>query len=282
MSAPRDELRVRGASFTRDDALARVLEIAAAASELVMRVYKEGFDVEYKAKDDPVTRADREANALILAELSRAFPGVPVVAEESDPASFAGFERATCAWFVDPVDGTREFVAKNGEFAVMIGLAEEGRATLGVVACPALGRVFAGGEGLGAFEIAGGARRPICVSSEGEASRARAVVSRSHASQALAGAIARFAPGKVSQIGSAGIKAALVACGEAEVYMHPGRAGKRWDTCAPEAIVRAAGGEVTDATGAALDYRVSDVSNVRGLLVTNRALHGAGLRALGG
>jgi 3'(2'), 5'-bisphosphate nucleotidase len=127
-------------------ALAAALE----ASELVMSVYAAPFDVHFKAKDDPVTRADREANAHICERLERAFPGVPIVAEESDPSTYANFERADAAWFVDPLDGTREFVARNGEFAVMIGLAEGGRATVGVVVAPAWDRAFVGVVGVGA------------------------------------------------------------------------------------------------------------------------------------
>src|SRR5580693_2902193 len=102
-----------------------------------MGVYAAEFDVEFKSKNDPVTRADREANALLCDRLGRAFPGVPVVAEESDPSAYANFEKSEEVWFVDPLDGTREFVAHNGEFAVMIGLAEHGRATVGVIVAPA-------------------------------------------------------------------------------------------------------------------------------------------------
>ena len=116
------------------------LEAAKEAAALVMGVYVAPFDVEFKVADDPVTRADRESNALLCARLTAAFPGVPIVAEESDPATYAGFAAAEAAWFVDPLDGTREFVAKNGEFAVMLGLAQAGRATVGVViAAPATG-----------------------------------------------------------------------------------------------------------------------------------------------
>ena len=86
-----------------------------------------------------MTRADRESNALLCERLAAAFPGLPIVAEESDPADYAGFERAEATWFVDPVDGTREFVARTGEFAVMIGLAERGHAIVSVVLAPGVG-----------------------------------------------------------------------------------------------------------------------------------------------
>ena len=94
----------------RSTVLARVLGIARQASEVIMEVYGAPFVVDYKEKDDPVTRGDREANALICAALLEAYPGVPIVAEESDPSTYAGYASAPAAWFVDPLDGTREFV----------------------------------------------------------------------------------------------------------------------------------------------------------------------------
>src|SRR5262249_5594536 len=147
----------------RDDVIRKLVSAARAAAEVVMRIYGEDdVGAELKGPHDPVTRADREANALLLDRLSRDFPGVPVVAEASDPTQFQGFQGAREALFVDPVDGTREFIAKNGEFCVMIGFAEEGRATSGVILCPALspvggntrrGRTYAGAEGIGAFLV---------------------------------------------------------------------------------------------------------------------------------
>ncbi|HEY6080618.1 MAG TPA: inositol monophosphatase family protein, partial [Polyangiaceae bacterium] len=108
--------------------LEAMLRIASEAARVVMEVYAKPFSVDYKAPSDPVTEADRRANALIVELLSREFPGVPIVAEESDPATFAEFRASERIFFVDPVDGTREFVDRNGEFAVMIGLVEGTRA----------------------------------------------------------------------------------------------------------------------------------------------------------
>ncbi len=271
--------RVAGTGFARGDVLERALALAAEASAIVMRVYAADFAVEYKGKDDPVTRADKLANEHITRGLAAAFPGVPIVAEESDPAAFAGFEAQPSAFFVDPLDGTREFVAKNGQFAVMIGLAENGRATLGVVACPALARTFAGADGV-AFELAGGERRPLKVSRAGALEAARVVVSRARRSEATEAIVLRLGAARTDRVGSAGVKGTRVACGEAEVYVHAGVAGQRWDSCAPEAIVRAAGGAVTDATGAPIDYRAPSLTNAAGILMTNGVLHAAVLARL--
>jgi 3'(2'), 5'-bisphosphate nucleotidase len=258
------------------------LDVAREAADLVMHVYAAPFDVEYKAKDDPVTRADREANALVCERLARAFPGVPVVAEESDPVTYADFALAERAWFVDPLDGTREFVARNGEFAVMIGLAERGRATVGVVVAPAWGRAFVGVVGEGAWEVGAsdGSQRPIHVSSRDALSGARFVVSRSRRPARATAFIASVGGEPPIAHGSSGLKGVLVALGEADVYLQPGAAGMRWDACATDALVRAAGGELTDAHGSSIDYTARELVNSRGMIATNGKIHRAVVDAL--
>lgn len=255
------------------------LSAAREAAALIMRVYAAPFDVEWKAKDDPVTVADKEANALLCDRLGRAFPGVPLVAEESDPAAYADFGAADAAWFIDPLDGTREFVAKNGEFAVMLGLAERGRATVGVIVAPAWGRAFVGVVGQGAWEVStDGAWKEIHVSTRDALAGATFVVSRSRAPERLAAFIASVG-GKPEAHGSSGLKGVLVATGDADVYLQPGRAGMRWDACATEALVRAAGGELTETGGAELDYRNGEIGNERGMVATNHRLHRAVIEA---
>jgi 3'(2'), 5'-bisphosphate nucleotidase len=259
----------------RQRAVEPVLAMAQQAATLIARLYEGPFQVSYKSKNDPVTNADREANALLCASLASEFPGIPIVAEESEPHAYAGFEHVDTAWFVDPIDGTREFVAKNGEFAVMVGLAEAGRATLGVIVYPVDGRAFVGGEGIDAFEVdASGARKPIRVSTVSAIEDAELLISRSHPRRESLGAIAaRRGVRKVTPCGSAGVKATRIATGEADVYAQPGRAGMLWDACAPEAIVVAAGGRVTDARGVPFDYRAANLENAHGFVATNPALH---------
>jgi 3'(2'), 5'-bisphosphate nucleotidase len=250
---------------------------------VVAKVYATDFAVNYKGPADPVTEADRQANTLICDRLAAVFPGVPVVAEESDESAFAGWVGAERVFFVDPLDGTLEFVSKNGDFVVMIGLAERGRAVLGVVLAPALGTAWVGGEGLGAWEIARtGEKEPIHVSDVDDPTLARLVVSRSHQAESLQRVIAALGVAQVIPRGSAGLKAADVAAARADIYLQPGRAGKRWDACAPDAIVRAAGGLCTDAFGDAIAYGGPSLDNDRGLLVTNGKLHDAVLRRLAG
>jgi 3'(2'), 5'-bisphosphate nucleotidase len=255
------------------------LAAAREAAAVILRVYAAPFDVEWKAKDDPVTVADKEANALLCDRLGRAFPGMPLVAEESDAASYAGFGAAERAWFIDPLDGTREFVAKNGEFAVMVGLAEAGRATVGVIVAPAWGRAFVGVVGEGAWEVdAAGSRREIHVSTRGSLEGATFLVSRTRAPERLAAFVASVG-GKAVSHGSSGLKGALVATGVGDVYLQPGRAGMRWDACATEALVRAAGGMLTEQGGEELDYRNGEIANLRGMIATNGKLHRAVIEA---
>lgn len=251
-------------------ALAAALE----ASALVMRVYAADFTVDFKEKDDPVTRADREANSLLCDRLQGAFPGVPIVAEESDPATWKSFAGADAAWFVDPVDGTREFVARNGEFAVMLGLVHRGRAVLGVIVAPAWQRAFVGLVGEGAWEVQNdGSRTPIRVSTRPSPRGASVVVSRSRTHPGLAALVHSMGTSVPVAHGSSGLKAVLVATGAYDAYLQPGAAGMRWDACASEAIVRAAGGECTQDDGTPFEYESGALINSRGLVATNGLVH---------
>ena len=245
--------------------LDELVRIAEAAASIVRRHYATEFRVEYKIGDDPVTIADKEANAFIIAELERAFPGVPIVAEESDPRTFDVRRDADACFFVDPLDGTREFVARNGEFAVMIGLARKARAALGVVNAPDWHRAWAGDvAAMEAFEIAkDGSRRPIRATNVEDVAKARCLVSRSRATDETFATFAKLGATNVKKLGSAGLKAAMVACGEAEAWLQPSAGGKLWDTCGPEAIVRAAGGVFSE-----IDYAAGPLE-LPGILVAS-------------
>lgn len=260
----------------KEEEVATLVGIAAEAAELVFRIYQTPFEVDYKAPRDPVTQADREANALICERLQTAFPGVPVVAEESSPDTFAGYQDAPRIFFVDPVDGTREFVAKNGEFVVMIGVVEGDRATASVIHAPATGTAWVGLEGHGAFRISPGeGRKKISVSDCSELAQVRVVASRSHRTPTFERALSELGVGTVIPQGSAGLKGARVAEASADAYVAPFYAGQRWDICACDALVHAAGGRVTDAYGAAIDYRAPTLAQETGVVVSNGVVHDA-------
>ncbi|HET9956436.1 MAG TPA: 3'(2'),5'-bisphosphate nucleotidase CysQ [Polyangiaceae bacterium] len=254
--------------------LSILVGIAAEASELVRGVYGRHFEVAYKAPEDPVTEADRAANTLICERLREAFPNCPIVAEESPPETFADFRRAPRVFFVDPVDGTREFVRRNGEFVVMIGVLEENSAVASVIQAPALGFTWVGLVGTGAFQIdADGQRTQIRVSEAAELSQARVACSRSHNTGEVEQVLDGLGAAELVQLGSAGLKGAHVATARADAYVAPHYAGQRWDACAPDALVRAAGGNVSDAFGEPIDYRSDSLYNDRGIVMTNGLLH---------
>jgi 3'(2'), 5'-bisphosphate nucleotidase len=267
----------------RERVFAALLDAASAASEVVMRIYGEpDVGAELKGPNDPVTRADKEANALLLDRLGRSLPGVAIVAEESDPSTWQGLGKYPEALFVDPVDGTREFIARNGEFCVMIGFAEAGRATVGIVVEPAWGNTYGGIAGAGAFAVEkDGTRRPLAVGSCTDLGYARIAVSRFHRSKTVDEKLGRLRAKELVPVGSAGLKGVRVAEAVLDVYAHPsGGQVKLWDACAPDAIVKAAGGVFTDATGREFDYR-GPYAQGAGSLAANPELHAEALRRFG-
>lgn len=261
--------------------LEKMLEIADEAARLVMTVYSRPFDVEFKGPEDPVTEADRAANALICARLAQEFPDVPVVAEESPREAWGDYQRASRVFFVDPVDGTKEFVARTGNFVVMIGLVEGDRPCHGVLNAPALQTVWGGTVGYGAFvQRKGGPRTRLGLLPERPLSGSRVLCSRSHRGRLTDEILARMNVGEVKALGSAGLKGAAVADGGADIYLAPEFAGSRWDTCAPEAILRAVGGILTDVRGQNLDYRSERVENDGGAVAAAPQLHESVVNAL--
>ncbi len=204
----------------------------------------------------------------------------------ASPAEVARRVASPRVWFVDPLDGTREFTERIGEFAVMIGLAVAGRAALGVVVMPATGEALAGRVSGGAFAEDGAddgarARRPLSVSAIDDPRLATIVVSRSHRPPLLDPLIARLGVGRVVPCGSVGVKVARLVLGQADLYVHDGGGAKRWDGCAPEAVLAAAGGRFTDLAGAPIDYSAgADLVLRGGIVATNGALHGLVLGAV--
>jgi 3'(2'), 5'-bisphosphate nucleotidase len=266
-----------------DRELDEVLRIARRAGAIIRAVYATAFAVELKGPGDPVTRADREANDLICGALAASFPGDAILAEESVPAEAEVARRAASGrvWFVDPLDGTREFADRNGEFAVMIGLATGGRPSLGVVLMPVDGRAIAGRVGVGAFsEEEDGTRRPLAVTAVRDPRAATLMVSRSHRPALLDPVVRHLGITKVRPCGSVGVKVAHLVFGEADLYLHAGPGAKHWDTCAPEAVLVAAGGRFTDLDGALIDYASGDLALHRGIAASNGALHEAALAAV--
>jgi 3'(2'), 5'-bisphosphate nucleotidase len=263
------------------DIVENLIAIADEAASVALGIYNTTFEVDYKGPNDPVTEADRLANELICERLTKQYPHVAIVAEESAPETFANFRSSEAVFFVDPVDGTREFVERNGEFAVMIGLLEGDRVTAGIIHAPALGKVWVGHVAHGAWLIENDkTRTPIHVSATASLAEGSVVSSRSHRSARLEQALQHLGAKKVQFLGSAGLKGTEVARGAAEAYVAPQYAGKRWDACATEAIVVAAGGRFTDAYGDPISYRGPSLVNDKGMVASNGKVHDEILRKL--
>ncbi len=257
------------------------IAIAAArqASTAILDVYATDFDVDYKDRREPVTHADRLANRLLCEFIGREFPNDAIVAEESAPADSESLLALTSqerVWFIDPIDGTKEFIARNGEFSVMIGLCLRGRPMLGVVMRPSTGQLWLGIVGRGAWVHDGdGAVRELHVSETSAMSEATVVLSRSHRSNTLSRVIEKLGAGRQVPYGSIGLKAALIAERQADLYINlyaPGGA-KLWDGCAPEALVCAAGGRVTTTEGLPSVYVQGVRELIGGMVASNGCLH---------
>ncbi len=252
--------------------------LAREAGATIMRVYATDFSVAYKGKGDPVTQADQLANDLIVKGLQKTFPTDLVVAEESPPPSES--LTASRVWYVDPLDGTKEFIAKNGEFSVMIGLAVDGRAHLGVVYRPDGDVLYAGVVGQGAWVEVKGIRKALVVDPTRESSSMTLAVSRSHRNPLIEKICEAVGVSQEIPSGSVGLKIGLIAEGKADLYLEPGPYTSLWDACGPEAILRAAGGQFTNVYGQRLAYGLTSLKNTHGLVATNGRGHGQVVAAL--
>jgi 3'(2'), 5'-bisphosphate nucleotidase len=220
-----------------------MIAMAADAGREILRIYAGAVTIDHKADGSPATEADRLAEALILERLAAAAPGVPVLAEES--AAGGTPELGGEFFLVDPLDGTREFINRNGEFTVNIALIRNQRPVLGVVYAPALSRLYAGGEGIGAFKA--GRRGAPSLRQSIRARRVRksglvAVASRSHRTAETDAFLESLAVADLAAAGSS-LKFCLLAEGSADVYPRFGRT-MEWDTAAGQAVLEAAGGRV--------------------------------------
>jgi 3'(2'),5'-bisphosphate nucleotidase len=231
--------------------LAQLCGLAEQAGAEVMAVYGTAFNASVKDDHSPVTEADLRADAVICAGLSRLFPGVPIISEESLPSSPPPSDRPF--FLVDPLDGTKEFIARTGEFTVNIALVDRGVAVAGVVLAPASGELFYAAHGLGAFRHDSRGTRPLKVRPYDPDLPLRVVGSRSHGGARLAAWLEslpvtyEFAPAGSS------LKFCRVAEGCADVYPRLGPTSL-WDTAAAQCILEQAGGRVTDLAGRPLLY----------------------------
>lgn len=266
-----------------NDELEVALTLAREAGAVIMSYYHGPLEIEQKrgAEDrEPVTQADKIANSLIVQGISHAFPDDGILAEESVDTSRRLSKKRV--WMVDPLDGTNGFIDGNGDFAVQIGLVEEGQPVMGVVFQPVSGVLYRAVRDEGAW-IEGLVDKPqrAHVSTHTDVHSMRLAASRSHRSPRMDQVVKALAVKKEVRRGSVGVKVGLIVEQQCDLYIHLSPRTKQWDTCAPELILHEAGGELTDLFGVPLRYNAADVQNRNGLVATNRVAHEQVLETLG-
>jgi len=239
--------------------LAQLLPIARQAGDAIMAVYRAGeIDFQQKADQSPVTLADLAAHSVLTQQLESLTLGYPVVSEE-DEASRQHRCNESCFWLIDPLDGTKEFIARNGEFTVNIALIEQGRSVLGVVYAPAIDCMYWGGPGIGAFRSIGAITSTIQVDGDNIDGACRVVASRNHLDTETQIFINRLGLVTLLQAGSS-LKFCRVAEGAADIYPRLAPTCE-WDTAAAQAILEGAGGAVLDLQGQPLRYGKPEILN---------------------
>ncbi len=266
------------ADWTREIQVGSTL--ARKAGEVILSIYAQDFSVSFKGANDPVTEADRKANTIIVNGLTTQFPHDHVVAEESPLPSVLPDEARV--WYVDPLDGTKEFISRNGEFSIMIGLTLKGRPQMGLVYWPTRDQLFVGITDDSAWMETDGSRQPLKATHRKNPPNLSLVASRSHRSPALSHLHQALPISEEHPMGSVGLKIGFIAQGGADFYTEPGPFTKAWDACAPEAIIRGAGGCFTDVHGNPIQYGANNFRNVHGIVGSTNDCHQQVLKALTG
>jgi 3'(2'), 5'-bisphosphate nucleotidase len=241
----------------------KICQLAEEAGYAIMRIYTESADadvlVAHKSYDSPLTLADLASHQVIMDGLALLTPDIPVVSEE-DSASLIHRKPQGCFWLIDPLDGTKEFLARNGEFTVNIALVEDGEPVWGVVYAPALRQLFWGGKAFGSFRREASGTMTLTVSAPVASGQAcRVVASKSHLNAETSAFINRLNSVELIQAGSS-LKFCRIAEGSADVYPRLAPTCE-WDTAAAQAVVEGAGGHVFDTQGVRLQYGKTDLLN---------------------
>ncbi len=251
--------------------------LARKAGDAVLAHYSSDIISEHKIgldkRPEPVTAADREASSIIVQGLAAVFPSDAILSEEAADELDSRLARDR-VWIIDPIDGTAGFIKRDGDFAIQIGLAEDGIPKVGVVYLPAHDRLYFAAKGGGTFlHERGSGPEKMNVSSKTDFAEINIAVSRDHRSPKMSRIIHGL--GLRSEIGrgSVGIKIGMIVEQTCDLYIHLSHRTKFWDTCAPQIILEEAGGRLTDLFGAEFRYDLGNVLNLNGILASNRAVH---------
>lgn len=233
-----------------------VTSIALDAGKAIMAVYQNEIKVSRKEDNSPLTQADLAAHDIILTGLAALTPELPVISEESSAIPFETRQTWDRYWLVDPLDGTREFIKRNGEFTVNIALIERHEPVLGVVYAPALDLLFFAAKGEGAFRQLGGNAPQAIHARKFDPTQVTVAGSRSHGEGRLLAFLSRIGPHMLISMGSS-LKICLVAEGRADVYPRLGLTSE-WDTAAAQCVLEEAGGHLRGTNGQTLRYNTKD------------------------
>jgi 3'(2'),5'-bisphosphate nucleotidase len=259
--------------LTKDDLqheLDVAIGLAKQAGAAIMDYYRTGLAVEHKAGDEPVTAADQAADDLIRAGLSAAFPDDGLLSEESED-DLSRLEKEW-VWIVDPLDGTKDFVAETGDFVVQIALAVGGYPALGVIYQPTTGLLYHAVRQQGAFRVWNGRSERLHVSTTAQPDRMCLIASHSNYSPFIEKARRALGIESVMRRGSVGLKVGLLARGACDLYLAT-TVAKEWDLCAPHALLLEAGGTLTNLCGEHLIYNKPGLAECRGLIASNGQAH---------
>ncbi len=260
-----------------ENELNTAVSLARRAGAAMMEFYDTDFLVGEKfAVDDnfaePVTAADHASNDVIVAGLREVFPADGILSEETpDDRERLNKNRV---WIIDPLDGTKGFINRDGDFAVQIGLAESGVPVLGVVYLPFENILYRAAKGRGAWMITEdkGPKR-LKVSDKTDLSMMNLAVSRDHRSPKMSAVVTNMGLKGETARGSVGLKVGLITRQICDLYLHLSPRTKFWDTCAPQIILEEAGGKLTDLFGFPIAYNIPEVRNLNGIAATNGAAH---------
>jgi 3'(2'), 5'-bisphosphate nucleotidase len=236
-----------------------LVAVAKEAGRAILEVYETDFEVTTKQDHSPLTQADMRSHTIISAALRERYPQIPVLSEEGREIAFEERRKWDSFWLVDPLDGTKEFVKKNGEFTVNIALVREHTPVVGIIYIPVADRVFVADVNEGCWEISSGGRKKLAVSPISPDTPVRVARSRSHPTPGLEQFLSLIPSHQLINRGSA-LKFCSVAAGEADFYPRFGPTWE-WDTAAGQAIVTAAGGVMLDLSAKPFVYNKENLLN---------------------
>lgn len=249
-----------------DSLIEPIIALSVDAGRAILAVYETDFDVRTKADESPLTKADMASNRRILQGLRELTPDIPIITEEAGLPPFEVRRQWNRYWLIDPLDGTKEFVKRNGEFTVNIALIDHGKPVFGVVHVPVTGRTYVGCQGHGAEVRAPGQPAKTLRVADASEAPVRVVGSRSHRGASLDAFLENLGDYEMHPMGSS-LKFCVVAEGQADIYPRLGPTSE-WDTAAAQAVVEQAGGQVLRLDGKPLNYNgKEDILNPHFLVV---------------